>query len=268
MIAQIEMENTVSVQRLFDLSGRVALVTGGSRGLGIQIAEALGELGARVVIAARSAADLENARSELRSHGADVQTIACDITQPAQVTVMIEKIVNDCGRVDILVNNAGAGWAAPAEDHPLEAWQKLLNLNLTGTFLVTQAVGRLSMIPNRYGRVITVASAAGLRGNTLRELKSLGYNTTKGGLVNFTRALAGEWGAYNINVNALAPGFFPTKLSNVMLDRVGTRLIERTPLRRLGGEQDLKGVVALLASDASSFITGQIIAVDGGLSAV
>jgi gluconate 5-dehydrogenase len=181
---------------------------------------------------------------------------------------MVDAVLAHYGRIDILVNNAGATWGAPAEDHPLDAWQKLVNLNLTGTFLATQLVGRKSMIPNRYGKVITVASIAGLRGNPVGTLKTLAYNTTKGGLVNFTRALAGEWGEYGINVNAIAPGFFPSKMTRGSLETIGPDVIKRTPLHRLGDDEDLKGLAVLLASDASRHITGQVIAVDGGASVV
>ncbi len=179
---------------------------------------------------------------------------------------MVEKLLEHYGKVDILVNNAGTTWGAPAEEHPLEAWQKLVNLNLTGTFLVTQAVGKRSMIPNRYGRIINIASIAGLRGNPVGMLKTLAYNTTKGGLVNFTRALAAEWGEYNITVNAIAPGFFPSKMSRGALEKIGDKIVAHSPLHRLGDEEDLKGLAVLLASDASRHITGQIIAVDGGAS--
>jgi gluconate 5-dehydrogenase len=179
---------------------------------------------------------------------------------------MVATVLERFGKVDILVNNAGATWGAPAEDHPLEAWQKLVNLNLTGTFLVTQAVGKRSMIPNRYGRIVNVASIAGLRGNPVGMLKTLAYNTTKGGVVNFTRALAAEWGEYGITVNAIAPGFFPSKMTKGALEKIRDRIIAHVPLHRLGDGEDLKGVAALLASDASRHITGQIIAVDGGAS--
>jgi len=179
---------------------------------------------------------------------------------------MMSKLLERHGRLDILVNNAGASWGAPAEDYPLEAWQKLVALNLTGTFLVTQAAGKRSMIPNRYGRIINVASISGLRGNPVGTLETLGYNTTKGGLVNLTRALAAEWGEHGITVNAIAPGFFPSKMSRAVLDRFGEQIVSRTPLKRLGDGEDLKGIVVLLASDASRHITGQIVAVDGGSS--
>ena len=256
----------MSVRKLFDLTGKIALVTGGSRGLGLQIAEALGEMGAKLAITARKADELEEARAHLAAQSIEALPLACDLSKPEAIEPMVSRALGHYGSIDILVNNAGATWCAPAEDHPLEAWQKLVNLNLTGTFLVTQAVGKRSMIPNRYGRIIVVASIAGLRGNPVGPFKTLGYNTTKGGLVNFTRALAAEWGEYGITVNAIAPGFFPSKMSQGLLEKIGDQVVARSPLHRLGDEEDLKGVVALLASDASRHITGQIIAVDGGAS--
>jgi gluconate 5-dehydrogenase len=257
----------MSVRKLLDLSGKIALVTGGSRGLGLQIAEALGEMGARLALTARKADELEQAREHLARQNIEALGISCDLSLPETIAPMLSKLLERHGRVDILVNNAGATWGAPAEDHPLEAWQKVVNLNLTGTFLVTQAVGKRSMIPNRYGRIVNVASIAGLRGNPVGMLKTLAYNTTKGGLVNFTRALASEWGEYGITVNAIAPGFFPSKMSRGALEKIGEKIVAASPLHRLGNEEDLKGVVALLASDAARHITGQIIAVDGGASA-
>jgi NAD(P)-dependent dehydrogenase (short-subunit alcohol dehydrogenase family) len=258
----------MGVRKLLDLDGKVALVTGGARGLGLQIAEALGEMGARLALTSRKADELEQARHTLSGEHVEAWAVACDVGQPEAIGPMVDRVLEHYGRIDILVNNAGTIWNAPAEDHPLEAWQKLVNLNLTGTFLVTQAVGKRSMIPNRYGRIINVTSVAGLRGNPVGAMKTLAYNTTKGGLVNFTRALAGEWGEHNITVNAIAPGFFPSKMTRDFLDQVGPQVIARTPLARLGNDQDLKGVAVLLASDASRHITGQIVAVDGGSSVV
>jgi len=256
----------MSVKKLLDLTGKIALVTGGSRGLGLQIAESLGEMGAKLALTARKPDELEEAREHLSRQGIEALALPCDLSQPEAIGPMLSKLLKRFGKVDILVNNAGATWGAPAEDHPLEAWQKVVNLNLTGTFLVTQAVGKRSMIPNRYGRIVNVASIAGLRGKTVGMLKTLAYNTTKGGLVNFTRALAAEWGEHGITVNAIAPGFFPSKMSRGALEKLGEKIIAHSPLHRLGDEEDLKGVVALLASDASRHITGQIIAVDGGAS--
>jgi NAD(P)-dependent dehydrogenase (short-subunit alcohol dehydrogenase family) len=258
----------MSVKKLLDLTGKTALITGGSRGLGLQIGEALGEMGAKLVITARKPDELEEARAHFAGRHIDALPLVCDLSDPGAIEPMVKKALAARGTIDILVNNAGATWGAPAEEHPLEAWQKLVDLNLTGTFLVTQAVGKLSMIPKRYGRIINVASVAGLRGNPVGLLKTIGYSTTKGGVVNFTRALAGEWGAYNITVNAVAPGFFPSKMTRGALEKIADRVIAQTPLHRLGDDQDLKGLAVLLASDASRHITGQVVAVDGGATVV
>jgi gluconate 5-dehydrogenase len=258
----------MSVKQLFDLTGKVALVTGGSRGLGLQLGEALGEMGARLAITARKSDELDAARAHLAAQGVEALPLACDLQRAEAIGPMVDAVLARYGRVDILVNNAGATWGAPAEDHPLEAWNKLMNLNLTAAFLVTQAVGKRSMIPNRYGRIINMASIAGLGGAMPDLTQTIAYNTSKGGLVNFTRALAAEWGRYGITVNAIAPGFFPSKMTRGTLEHIGGKLAAATPLGRLGGEEDLKGLAVLLASDASRHITGQIVAVDGGASVV
>ncbi len=257
-----------SIQKLFDLSGRTALVTGGSRGLGLQIAEALGEAGARVVLSARKTNELEAAVEALKVRGVDASWIAADSSQPAEVQRLAAEAIAKLGHVDILVNNAGATWGAPAEDHPLDAWEKVMNLNVRAIFLLSQAVGKASMIPRGRGRIINVASIAGLAGNT-GAMTSVAYNTSKAAVINFTRALAGEWGVHGINVNALAPGFFPSKMTAGLLAHVGVdNMRAHVPLRRLGDDEDLKGAALLLASDAGKHITGQLIAVDGGVSAV
>ena len=255
------------VQQLFDLSGRVALVTGGSRGLGLQIAESLGEAGAKVMLSARKAEELEQAAAALQDRGIDARWVAADAGDPAQVQRVCDETMQRLGRVDILVNNAGATWAAPMEDHPLEAWDKVMNLNVRSVFLMSQAVGRASMLPRRYGRIINVASIAGLGGSM--DVKGIAYGTSKGAVVNFTRTLAGEWGQYGITVNALAPGFFPSKMTQGVLKEHGAdNLAAHAPLRRLGDDDDLKGAALLFASAAGKHITGQILAVDGGVSAV
>ncbi|MBM3393338.1 MAG: SDR family oxidoreductase [Betaproteobacteria bacterium] len=258
----------MSLKKLLDLSDRVALVTGGSRGLGLQMAEALGEMGAKLALTARKRDELDAAASRLRAQGCEVEVFPVDLQQPTAAETLVGQVMQRFGGIDILVNNAGATWGAKAEDHPMEGWNKVINLNLTAVFALTQAVGKLAMIPKQRGRIINVASVAGLRGTDPRFMSTLAYNTSKGGLVNFTRALASEWGPYGITVNAIAPGVFPTKMAAGMIDWAKDFVLDRTPLRRLGTDQDLKGIAALLASDASAYITGQIIAVDGGMTAL
>ena len=258
----------MGIKELFDLSGRVALVTGGSRGLGLQMAEALGEMGAKVAITARKAKDLGSAEAHLRQRGIDVLTHACDLSDPSVPKPLVDAVMAKWGQIDILVNNAGTTWGASAEDHPLEAWQKIIALNLTAMFLLTQAVGKATMIPRRTGKVINIASIAGLSGTEPAFMSTIGYNTTKAGVVNFTKSLACEWGKHNIHVNAIAPGVFPSKMSHGMIQQSEKYILEHTPLRRLGSDRDLKGVIVLLASDASDFMTGTVIPVDGGFAAM
>ncbi len=259
---------TRSVLDLFKLEGRHALITGGSRGLGLQMAQALGEAGAKVMISARKADELEEAMADLQDRGIDARWIAADASNPQDIERLCRETVERMGAIDILINNAGATWGAPAQDHPLEAWDKVMNLNVRGIFLMTQWVGKHCMIPARRGRVINVASIAGLGGNPAF-MTTLAYNTSKGAVVNMTRALAGEWGQYGITVNAIAPGFFPSKMTAGTLKAVGEANISaHTPLRRIGDDEDLKGATLLFASDAGKHITGQVLAVDGGVSAI
>jgi len=195
--------------------------------------------------------------------------VKADVSVKSEVDAMVAATLAAFGHVDILVNNAGATWGAPAEDHPVEAWDKVMNLNIRGLFLLTQQIGKRSMIPRKYGKIVNVASIAGLKGNPPGSLDTIAYNTSKGAVVNFTRALAGEWGEHNITVNAIAPGFFPSKMTRGSLEKLGVdKLTEKSPLHRIGDDEDLKGVAALFASDASKHITGQILAVDGGVSVV
>jgi NAD(P)-dependent dehydrogenase (short-subunit alcohol dehydrogenase family) len=258
---------STNIHKLMDLSGQVALVTGGSRGLGLQIAESLGEAGAKIMLTSRKASDLEEAAAELQAKGIDARWIAADASDPAQVQMVVDETMQRLGQIDILVNNAGATWGAAMEDYPLDAWDKVMNLNIRSIFLFSQAVGKASMLPRKKGRIINVASIAGLSGSN--DVKFIAYGTSKGAVANFTRTLAGEWGPMGITVNALAPGFFPSKMTQGTLARVGVdKMSERVPLRRIGDDDDLKGAALLFASAAGKHITGQILAVDGGVSAI
>ncbi|MES2783948.1 MAG: SDR family oxidoreductase [Pseudomonadota bacterium] len=257
-----------TVPQLFNLEGKTALVTGGSRGLGLQMAHALGEQGARIMLTSRKAADLEVAAADLQAAGIDTRWIAADCGKEQDIRRLADQTLERMGDVHILVNNAGAAWGAPAEDHPVEAWDKLMNLNVRGYFILSQQLAKKSMIPNQYGRIINIASIAGLGGNP-PEIQTLAYNTSKGAVISFTEALGCEWGKYNITVNAICPGFFPSKMTQHTLDTLGEdKLASHAPLKRLGDDEDLKGITVLFASDAGKHITGQWIAVDGGVSVI
>ena len=259
---------TRTVQQLFDLKGRNALVTGGSRGLGLQMAHALGEAGARIMLSSRKADELEKAVADLEAAGIDARWTAADCAVEADIHRLADETLERMGDIDILVNNAGAAWGAPAEDHPLDAWDKVMNLNVRGYFLLSQRVAKKSMIARKQGRIINIASIAGLGGNP-PEMQTIAYNTSKGAVVNFTRALACEWGHYGIAVNAICPGFFPSKMTRGTLENLGEeKLAAHAPLKRLGDDEDLKGITLLYASDAGKHITGQWLAVDGGVSVV
>ena len=257
-----------TIQQLFDLRGKTVLVTGGSRGLGLQLARALGEAGATLMLSSRKAQDLEQAAAELKAAGIDARWIAADCAKDTEINRLADATLAQFGHLDILVNNAGSSWGAPAEDHPVEAWDKVMNLNVRGYFLLSQRVAKQSMIARRSGRIINVASILGLNGNP-PDMNTIAYNTSKGAVINFTRTLGAEWGKYNITVNAICPGFFPSKMTAGLLASMGEdRLAASAPLQRLGDDEDLKGLCVLFASDAGKHITGQWLAVDGGASAV
>ena len=258
---------TRTVMKLFDLSGKTALVTGGSRGLGLQMAQALGEAGARIMLSSRNAEDLKASVATLRAAGVDCDWIAADCSKEGDIRALADETIRRLGHVDILLNNAGAAWGAPAEDHPVDAWDKVMNLNVRGYFILSQHIAKHSMIPRKSGRIINLASIAGLGGNPAG-MNTLAYNTSKGAVINFTRALACEWGKYNITVNAICPGFFPSRMSAVTLKTMGEALAGHSPLGRLGDDEDLKGLCVLYASDAGKHITGQWLAVDGGMSVI
>jgi gluconate 5-dehydrogenase len=220
------------------------------------------------MLSARKADELEMAVAQLQAAGIDARWIAADCSKEADLRRLANETLERMGPIDILVNNAGASWGAPAEDHPVEAWDKVMNLNVRGYFILSQEVAKRCMIERRKGRILNVASIAGLSGNG-GHMKTVAYNTSKGAVINFTRTLAGEWGEYGITVNAICPGFFPSRMTHGLLEKLGAdNMAQAAPLRRLGDDEDLKGLALLYASDAGKHITGQWMAVDGGVSAV
>ncbi|MCL6633247.1 MAG: SDR family oxidoreductase [Alicyclobacillus herbarius] len=256
----------MSVFDLFRLDNKVALITGGGRGLGRQIAQAYVEAGARIVLCSRRLENCERVKEELEVQGGEVLALQLDVTQPDSIQEVVAKTLAHFGRIDILVNNSGTSWGASAFDMPYEAWQKVIQTNLTGTFLMSQAVGR-HMRAHGGGKIINIASVAGLRGSDPEVLDAVGYSVSKGGVISLTQDLAVKWARYNIYVNAIAPGFFPTKMTKVVLERAYERIIESTPLHRVGGERDLQGAALFFASAASDYVTGQVLVVDGGSTA-
>jgi NAD(P)-dependent dehydrogenase (short-subunit alcohol dehydrogenase family) len=258
-------DSTVSVKQLFDLTGRVAIITGGSIGLGRQMAEGLAEMGASVVLCARKQERCHQAAEELKKLGVKAIALACDVRSQASVQQAIDATLTQFGRIDVLINNAGISWGAPVEEMRLEDWTKVIETNLTGTFLCAQAVGKV-MIQQRRGKIINIASVAGL-GGAPPELPAIGYHASKGGVIAFTKDLACKWAEHNIQVNAIAPGWFPTHMSNRVLEHHKELFLSHIPLRRFGNEHDLKGAAVFLASGASDYVTGHVLVVDGGQSA-
>ncbi len=256
----------MDVRSLFDLSGRVAIVTGGGIGLGAQMAHALAEAGCNVVTCARKVERCEAVAKEIEKLGVRALALRCDITNEPEIDQVIHGTMKEFGRIDILVNNAGRTWGSPVEDFPLDHWNKVAAVNLTGTFLFSQKAGR-EMIKQKSGKIINMTSYGGLRGSDPEYMDAIAYNATKGGIVAFTRDLAVKWARHNINVNAIAPGWFVTQMTKWSRENKGEKILDRLLIKRFGGDDDLKGVIVFLASKASDYITGQVLCVDGGLTA-
>lgn len=257
----------MTVLDLFSLQGKTAIVTGGGRGLGAQIAQGFAEAGANVVLCSRKVEACEEIASQLAQLGVQTLALACDVTKPEEIAHVVSKTLETFGKIDILVNNSGASWGAPAVDMPYEAWQKVFDVNVNGTFLMSQAVGKV-MLEQKAGKIINIASIAGLGGTLPDFMDTIGYNASKGAVITLTKDLAVKWGPSGVNINAIAPGFFPTKMSNVLIERGQDYLMGATPLKRLGAENDLKGVALFLAAAASDYVTGEVIVVDGGMSVI
>jgi gluconate 5-dehydrogenase len=247
---------------LFNLAGRVAIVTGGSRGLGLEMAEGLAEAGAALMLCARRADWLTPAIDDLRARGFTADGMMCDVSRQPDVQALVERTREVYGRIDILINNAGVSWGAPAEDMPLDKWHKVIDINLTGAFFCSQAVGR-EMLKQEYGRIINVSSVAGLQAS-VHGPHYAAYAASKAGLMGLTRELAASWGRQGIRVNAIAPGFFHSRLADPAIAIAEPGIKATSPIPRVGAEGELKGVVVFLAADASNYITGQVIVVDGG----
>jgi NAD(P)-dependent dehydrogenase (short-subunit alcohol dehydrogenase family) len=257
--------SAISAKQLFDLTGRVAIITGGSIGLGRQMAEGLAEMGAHLVLCARHPERCQQAAEELQQLGIKARSLACDVRDQTSVQALVDATISQFGKIDILINNAGISWGAPVEEMRLEDWNKVIETNLTGSFLCAQAVGRI-MIRQGRGKIINIASVAGL-GGAPPELPAVGYHASKGGVISLTKDLACKWAVHNIQVNAIAPGWFPTHMSSRVMERHKDLFLAHIPLRRFGNEHDLKGAAVFLASEASNYVTGHVLVVDGGQTA-
>lgn len=255
----------MDIQAMFDLTGKTAIVTGGGRGLGEQIALVLAEAGANVVVCSRKLDTCQEVSGKLKAKNVGSLAMQCDVANPDDVNQVVNATIEKFGQIDILFNNSGATWGAPFQDMPLDKWQKVLDVNANGTFLFSQAVAK-EMGKREQGKIINLASTAALKGSPEGIMDTVGYNASKGAIVSFTRDLGVKLAPQNIQVNAIAPGFFPTKMSKGTLDVIGDAILNVTPAGRFGTDEDIQGVALFLASAASDYIVGQTIVVDGGQS--
>jgi NAD(P)-dependent dehydrogenase (short-subunit alcohol dehydrogenase family) len=253
---------------MFKLDGRVAVVTGGSAGLGAQMATALAEAGADVVIAARKMDRCIEMCARIReSTGARALSVACDVSKAEDCQNLVDETVKEFGRIDILVNNAGNSWISDALNFPMDKWQRVMNLNVNGTFQLSVMSARVMKAQGR-GKIVNIASIGGLRGDFPENANSVAYTTSKGAVLTMTKDLAVKWARHGIAVNAICPGWFPTGMNEKHLRAMTDKLIPRIPMGRYGGDHDLKGVIVFLSSAASDYITGQHLVVDGGQTAL
>ncbi|GLV56674.1 gluconate 5-dehydrogenase [Dictyobacter sp. S3.2.2.5] len=252
---------------LFRLDGKTAIITGGGRGLGQYFAQAFSDAGANVVLCSRKLAACEEVQREIEASGGRALSLACDITKLSDIEHVVEATEEKFGAIDILVNNSGATWGAPAEDMPLEKFQQVIDVNIKGTFMMSQQVGRRMIARGQGGKIINIASVAGLTGGNPKYIQVVGYHASKAAVINMTRDLATSWAQYGITVNAIAPGWFPTRMSNALLERYGEAMLADIPMARFGRADDIKGVIVFLASPAAAYMTGQTVVVDGGSTA-
>lgn len=258
----------MSIHTLFDLTGKTAIVTGGGRGLGEAMAHALAEAGANVVVCSRKEAACEEVKREIEANGGQAMALACDVTSEADVERVVEEVHNHYGKIDILINNSGTSWGGmPPEEMPADKFQKVVNVNLLGTFLMAKAVGKKMIADQTKGKIINIASVAGLRGSDPNVMQAIGYNASKGGVITLTKDLAKSWGKHGITVNSIAPGFIPTKMTKDVIAPMEKEMMASIPLNRLGEPRDMQGAALYLASDAAAYVTGQTIVIDGGTTA-
>jgi gluconate 5-dehydrogenase len=255
------------VREMFDLHGRTAVITGGSVGLGAQAATALAEAGADVVIAARKVERCVEMCARLEKTGARTLAVAADVSKEGDCRNLVDATVKQFGRLDILVNNAGISWVADSLEFPMDKWQKVMNLNVNGTFQLSMMAARV-MKEQGGGKIVNMASIGAFGGDMPENVDSVAYTTSKGAVITMTKDLAVKWARYRINVNAICPGWFPTGLNEKHLEALRDKLIPRIPLGRYGGSEDLKGVVLFLCAAASDYVTGQYFVVDGGQTAL
>ncbi len=257
----------MNVRNMFDLKGKVAIVTGGGRGIGLKMAEGLAEAGADIVLCSRKVENCEKAAQDLAKSGIKTLASACDVKSSADIQSVVDRTLEKFGRLDILINNSGANWGAPPEDYPLKGWEKVMETNMTGAFLFSQIAGRV-MIRQKSGSIINIASVMGIIGMESDAADAIAYSASKGALITFTKDLAAKWAKYNIRVNAVAPGWFPTDMTEWVLGQHGKKILSHVPMGRFGEGDELKGAVVYLASEASRYVTGIVLPVDGGLLAV
>ena len=257
----------MNVKEMFDLSGKAAIVTGGGKGIGLKMAEGLAEAGANIVVCSRKLENCRKAAEEISKLGVKALALPCDVKSSKEVQEVVDATLKEFGRLDILVNNSGANWGSPPEDYPLGGWQKVMETNLTGAFLFSQIAGRV-MIRQKSGNIINIASIMGVIGMESEVADAIGYSASKGALITFTKDLAAKWAKYNLRVNALAPGWFPTDMTEWVIGHQGEKLLRHIPMRRFGEGDELKGAVLFLASEASRYVTGAILPVDGGYLAI
>jgi NAD(P)-dependent dehydrogenase (short-subunit alcohol dehydrogenase family) len=264
---RLKEEYVLSSLDLFNVKNKTAIVTGGGRGLGEQIAEGLAEAGANVVVCSRKLEACERVSEKLKQMGVKALALQCDVTNQKQVEEVVKKTVEEFGGVDILVNNSGTSWTGPALDLPVDKWEKVMDVNVKGVFLFSQAVGKV-MVEQGSGKIINIASLAGFGGAPPTIMDTIAYNTSKGAVITFTKDFSAKMAMHGIQVNAIAPGFFPTKITGAMLEKMYKQIVQLIPSGRLGTEEDLKGAAVFLSSRASDYITGQVLSVDGGKSAL